>query len=176
MKTKMKLSEILAENLTKLMAENEYLDTLVKLAEKSGLGYGTVERVKKATVATSIDNVEAIARAFNVTVAALLSKNMEVDSVNLSSDVYDVVDAMRDIDRNGQAKMRIAALEAYELHKLHLARLRQSSLQPQLSEDEQTLVDAYRNSDKEAKELLLISAQEAVTMTIIEERSVKKSR
>jgi len=177
MKNKTDLNSVLADNLARLMQSHEHLRTLSKVSEFTGLSTATIDRIKKATVSTSLENLTALANAFNVSVTSLITKDMEVvDAFCTTDDIFIVVNAMKGIDGNGQTKMRMAALEACELHKLHLARLRQSGSPPQLSDDEQKLVDAYRNSDQEAKELLLISAQEAVTMTIIEERSVKKHR
>lgn len=73
MKKNMKLEEILARNITRLMAGNPALDTIDKLSQRSGVGRGTVDRVKKAEVSTKIETVQALAAAFGVTPLQLLA-------------------------------------------------------------------------------------------------------
>lgn len=73
MKKTMKLEEILAQNLTRLMATTTGVDTIDKVSAKSGVGRGTVDRVKKAEVSTKIETVEALASAFGVTPIDLLT-------------------------------------------------------------------------------------------------------
>jgi transcriptional regulator with XRE-family HTH domain len=68
------LKEILATNLTALMRDHATLNSVAEVAERSGVGRGTVDRVKKAEVSTSIDVIEKLADAFGVTPTALLSQ------------------------------------------------------------------------------------------------------
>lgn len=70
----MKLEAILARNLTDLMSKTSGLDTIDKVAIRSGVGRGTVDRVRKAEVSTKIETVEMLAAAFGVSPLRLLSE------------------------------------------------------------------------------------------------------
>ncbi|PUA19608.1 S24 family peptidase [Glaciimonas sp. PCH181] len=72
-----KLINVLATNLTRLMEGSQGLRTIDQLSKKSGVGRGTVDRVKKGEVSTTLDKVEAIADAFGVSAASLLSTYAE---------------------------------------------------------------------------------------------------
>lgn len=74
MKKTMKLEQILAKNITRLMETTTGLDTIDKVAQRSGVGRGTVDRVRKAEVSTKIETVELLAAAFGVSPLALLSE------------------------------------------------------------------------------------------------------
>lgn len=125
MRKRVDLNRVLAVNITRLMDTHEHLGTLAKVAERSGLGTATIDRIKKGTVSTSIDNVSILASLFNVPVSTLLSPNMETtDALCQTEEIFAVVNAMKDTDETGQVKMRLAALDALELHKLHLAKVR----------------------------------------------------
>ncbi len=78
MKKTIKLETILANNLTQLMATTAGLDTIDKVSQRSGLGRGTVERVRKATVSTKIETVEMLAAAFGLPAIQLLSEGLEI--------------------------------------------------------------------------------------------------
>lgn len=60
------LKTIVAENLTRLMADHITLNTIEKVAIRSGVGRGTVDRVKKGEVSTSLDTIERLAQAFDI--------------------------------------------------------------------------------------------------------------
>ena len=60
----MDITATISRNLTAWMAANPNLDTLKKLAAKSGVGFGTVQRAKNGDGNTTIKNLAAIARAF----------------------------------------------------------------------------------------------------------------
>lgn len=69
------IKQIMSERLDYLMRVNPSLETLQKLADKSGVGYGTVRRVKSAdAVDVSLENIAQIADAFNLSVAEFLSE------------------------------------------------------------------------------------------------------
>lgn len=70
------LEKILSQNLTKLMAGHVQLNTIDAVAKRSGVGRGTVDRVKKAEVSTSLENVEKLADAFGVEPTTLLAPNL----------------------------------------------------------------------------------------------------
>jgi transcriptional regulator with XRE-family HTH domain len=61
-----------AVNLTRLMAAVPHLSTQEKLAARTGLGAGTIGRVRKAEVAATVDTLDAIARAFHIKVRDLV--------------------------------------------------------------------------------------------------------
>lgn len=66
-----KARDIAARNLARLM-ENSHLDTLEKVAAKAKIGYGTVRRVKTGEASTTLDNLEAIAHAFGLSLVEFL--------------------------------------------------------------------------------------------------------
>lgn len=72
-----RLITLLAANLTRLMEGSQGLRTIDQVAKRSGIGRGTVDRVKKGEVSTTLDKVEALADAFGVSPAALLSTYTE---------------------------------------------------------------------------------------------------
>ena len=57
---------ILASNLKRLMQQHPALDTLPKLTEASGVSNGTRDRIRRAAVATRVDELEPIAKAFGL--------------------------------------------------------------------------------------------------------------
>jgi transcriptional regulator with XRE-family HTH domain len=62
----MRPRDILAANLRALMATRPDLNTLPKLTARSGVSNGTLDRIRRATVSTRIDELERLARAFSV--------------------------------------------------------------------------------------------------------------
>ena len=69
------IKQIMSERLDYLMRVNPSLETLQKVADKSGVGYGTVRRVKSAdAVDVSLENIVQIADAFNLSIAEFLSE------------------------------------------------------------------------------------------------------
>lgn len=59
-------SRVLAENLTRLRQANPLLSTQLALAAKAGVAEGTIHRMSKGTNAATIENVQAVARAFGL--------------------------------------------------------------------------------------------------------------
>lgn len=77
-----------AANLTRLMDATSGLSTQEKLAARTGLGAGTIGRVRKAEVAATVDTLDAIAAAFRIRVCDLVgagdnevSSSLVVDSL-----------------------------------------------------------------------------------------------
>lgn len=92
---KQKIISDLALKLTHLMSVTEGLRTIDQVSKKSGIGRGTVDRIKKGEVVTGIDNVAALAKAFGISTTEMLSPsdpfsntlknrrlNEEVDEIN----------------------------------------------------------------------------------------------
>lgn len=69
----MPLEQILATNIAALMARTVGLDTIEKLALRSGVGRGTVDRIKKHEVSTKLETVEKLADAFGLPPLTLLT-------------------------------------------------------------------------------------------------------
>lgn len=64
----------MARRLNHLMGITPGLDTLKKIAARSGVGYGTVRRITTADdVDVSIGNVEAVAQAYGLTLIEFVS-------------------------------------------------------------------------------------------------------
>lgn len=57
---------ILAANLRRLMATTPALDTLPKITAASGISNGTLDRIRRAAVATRVDELERLGKAFGV--------------------------------------------------------------------------------------------------------------
>jgi len=68
----MRPRDILAANLRVLMATHPELDTLPKITARSGVTNGTLDRIRRAVVATRIDELEKLGRAFGVEAWELL--------------------------------------------------------------------------------------------------------
>ena len=66
MENQSKIVRIVAENVTRLMSQSLTLNTIAAVAAKSGMGTGTVDRIKKGQVSTTIDRIELLADAFGV--------------------------------------------------------------------------------------------------------------
>ena len=60
----MEITAIIAANLSDWMKTSQTLDTIKKVAARSGAGFGTVRRAKNGEGNTTIQNLELIARAF----------------------------------------------------------------------------------------------------------------
>lgn len=60
----MDITATIAANLSRWMEAHPALNTLKKLASKSGVGFGTVQRAKNGSGNVTIQNLDAIATAF----------------------------------------------------------------------------------------------------------------
>ena len=63
----------IAKNLSAWMLAHKTLSTLEAVVDKSGVGYGTVRRIKKGEINATIENLERIASAFDRSVADLIA-------------------------------------------------------------------------------------------------------
>ena len=114
----MDISKIIAENLSRLMDDKSSLDTrdtLIRVAEKSGVGFGTVRRTKKGDGNITVEKLEAIASVFGKHAVDLMTpgvgetiKQSSALSVNepsqpfytfkrgdpLSKEIFDIVEAL----------------------------------------------------------------------------------
>ncbi|MFZ6724687.1 helix-turn-helix domain-containing protein [Undibacterium sp. MH2W] len=120
MENKQLIGEILAENLSQLMATSSTLNTYAKVAKRSGIGKGTVERISKYQVSTSISNLEALAEAFNVSVASLITKGAITEKPTYHPEIEAVVSLMLKTDDHGKVRVRYAvedAMAQYSLNK-----------------------------------------------------------
>jgi len=68
----MDITDHIASNLDTWMASTPNLDTLKKVAARSGVGFGTVQRARNGDGNTTIKNLTAIAKAFNRSIEELL--------------------------------------------------------------------------------------------------------
>lgn len=69
----MDICTIISTNLTAWMDSHPSLNTLKKLSAKSGVGFGTVQRVSNGNGNPTISNLESIAGAFGKSAIELLS-------------------------------------------------------------------------------------------------------
>lgn len=69
----MDIKRTIADNVAAWMAESPTLDTLKKLATRSGVSFGTIQRVRNAEVNLTVENLVAIASAFGRTAAELVT-------------------------------------------------------------------------------------------------------
>lgn len=75
----MDITKTIADNLTRLMAASERekvkLTTLKALAEKSKVGFGTVQRAKNGDGNITVQNLELLARAFGRSAIDLITES-----------------------------------------------------------------------------------------------------
>lgn len=69
-----RIEKVLADNINKLLGDHSYLNSNPKIAERTGLGTGTISRVRNADGSTKLETVEALSKAFGVTVTELLTE------------------------------------------------------------------------------------------------------
>lgn len=69
----MDIVKVIAENLTEWMTAHPFLDTSMKVAKRSGVGFGTVQRAKNGLGNLTVVNLEAIARAFGKPASQLVT-------------------------------------------------------------------------------------------------------
>lgn len=67
------LRDALSRNLAALMEKTPALDTQIKVANRSGVAQSTIGRILRRETAATLDNIEAIAKAFGVESRVLLS-------------------------------------------------------------------------------------------------------
>ena len=71
----MDITEVIARNLSVWMEAQPALDTLKKLSKASHVGFGTVQRAKNGSGNITVQNLEAIAKAFKRSATDLLVDN-----------------------------------------------------------------------------------------------------
>jgi transcriptional regulator with XRE-family HTH domain len=71
----MDITKIIAANLDAWMASSSNLTTIKKVAARAGVGFGTVRRARNGDGNTTIQNLDAIARAFKRHPTDLLQTN-----------------------------------------------------------------------------------------------------
>jgi hypothetical protein len=72
--------DVLAENLRKLMAATPSLNTFSQITKAGGGSNGTLDRIRRRTTSTSIDNLEPLARVFGIEPWQLLVPNLMVST------------------------------------------------------------------------------------------------
>jgi transcriptional regulator with XRE-family HTH domain len=87
MRKTMSLEQILAKNLTALMARMPDVETIDKLSSRSGVGRGTVDRIKKGEVSTKIETVEKLAAALGVEPVQLLTENLDATIATTTANI-----------------------------------------------------------------------------------------
>ena len=125
MENQTKIVRIVAENVTRLMSQSLTLNTIAAVAAKAGIGTGTVDRIKKGQMSTTIDKIEQLANAFGVSAGAIMSKG----GVSEDADLYyketkEIIYIMQNTDNRGREKILSKAEDELLLHK---AFLRQTS-------------------------------------------------
>lgn len=73
----MDIKQIIAQNLSRLIDQSPVLDTVEKVSSRSGVGFGTVRRARKAQGNITVVNLDGVARAFGVDVAYLVTNHDE---------------------------------------------------------------------------------------------------
>lgn len=95
----------MAERLQKLMRDTPGLDTLEKVAEKSGVSYGTVRRIRMAADNdVQIGHVESVANAFRLSLVEFVSDFDE--RAELSADERELVANLRCLHNDDRAGFR----------------------------------------------------------------------
>ncbi|MFZ6727373.1 helix-turn-helix domain-containing protein [Undibacterium sp. MH2W] len=164
MENKQLIGEILAENLSQLMAGSSTLNTYEKVAKRSGIGKGTVERISKNQVSTSISNLEALADAFNVSVTSLITKGAIQERPAHHPEIETVVSLMLKTDDQGKVRARYAvedAMAQYSLNKriidngdqdidIAIARVKNPDIRASLESALEIVRNSTQNSDASA--------------------------
>lgn len=74
-------SEVLAANVKSLLDTHSTINTQAKLAQKSGVGQSSISRILRADTQATAETIEAIAHAFGVTAAQLMSPSLGTTNV-----------------------------------------------------------------------------------------------
>lgn len=80
----MDIAKLISDNLTAWMAATPSLDTFKKVAAKSGVGFGTVQRAKNGDGNITVERLTAIAAAFGRQPAELITSPS--DAIRAASD------------------------------------------------------------------------------------------
>ena len=122
MENQSKIVKVVAENLTRLMRQSLTLNTIAAVAAKSGMGTGTVDRIKKGQLPTSIEKIELLAKAFDISPAALISSG----GIAEEGDIYfqetrKIIHIMQNTDNRGREKILSKAIDELLLHNAFLS-------------------------------------------------------
>ena len=82
----MDIASVIAHNLSAWMDASSNLGTIKALSKASGVGFGTVRRAKNGDGNITVQNLEAIARAFKRSAIDLLVSPGATDSVTPATD------------------------------------------------------------------------------------------
>jgi len=122
----MDIAQVIAKNLSTLMAADPERDTLIKVSKAAGVGFGTVRRAKNGDGNLTVANLELLAHAFRRSARDLLLDDCtgypaapDLPSIGVTErslpsaivpedrDIARVVDMMRRLTHEG--KGRVAA-------------------------------------------------------------------
>ena len=78
--SRMRPRDLLAENLKKLMAGTPELSTFPQITKAGGGSNGTLDRIRRKTTATSVDNLEPLARVYGLEPWHLLLDTLSVEN------------------------------------------------------------------------------------------------
>lgn len=76
----MNRADVIAANLARWMEESPGLNTLTKVADKSGVGYGTIRRLRTGQGNPTHQNLEKVAQAFGRYVEDLLRQDLVLNA------------------------------------------------------------------------------------------------
>lgn len=108
----MKIEEILSRNLDALMTLNDELNSQQKLSRKTGVGQTSVGRMRRAEGAATIDNVQAVAKAFGLLAHELLDPSL-ANRLSISPAITKRIDRITQALRSGKLDDRqIKVIEA----------------------------------------------------------------
>lgn len=97
--------EIIVERLNHLMRVTPEIDTLTKLSEKSGVGYGTIQRLMSNSESDiTIQKVEKIAECFGLSFDELVARPGTVKG--LDDEELSLLMAYRSLDKKDRDEVR----------------------------------------------------------------------
>lgn len=89
------LRKLISDRLSHLMRTNPALDTLEKVVEKSGVSYGTVQRIKKGDGSEpAMSKIEDVAKCFGLTLQEFISQP-GVSGVELTPEEFSLIQTFR---------------------------------------------------------------------------------
>lgn len=88
----MDIAKVIGANLTAWMGDSPGLDTCKKVAEKSGVGFGTVQRAKNGDGNITVEKLTAIASAFRRHPAELMIPTAALKPLEKLGDYRRVID------------------------------------------------------------------------------------
>lgn len=122
----MDITQIISANLANWMQDHKTLNTLEKLSEASGVGFGTVRRICNNEGNPTVKNIAAIAHAFRRKPTELLTPPPEIYefststalvSQEMNADEYQVLEGYRhgsDETRDLMRTLAVRSVEAFE--------------------------------------------------------------